>query len=210
MREQELLADAVLAPARHPDVRYATLLCSSVSPWSKTGAFYYPRSGYRRLRLSSWVLTGILWYCECPLCRYPESWRGTASCTAPLRREYVYWTNPGRYYRYQYPHVTSILMSNIYPWCRYQTFYPSYRYTPRYRTRFYRWSRDTWHVTGWRFSLCVFLCPFDLNNKYILPLQSKVSYWDFFKSTECQAKLFTLGYLLFCRLHAKCKSWDVF
>ena len=146
------------------------------------------------------VLTGILWYCECPLCRYPESWRGTASCTAPLRREYVYWTNPGRYYRYQYPHVTSILMSNIYPWCRYQTFYPSYRYTPRYRTRFYRWSRDTWHVTGWRFSLCVFLCPFDLNNKYILPLQSKVSYWDFFKSTECQAKLFTLGYLLFCRL----------
>ena len=49
MREQELLADAVLAPARHPDVRYATLLCSSVSPWSKTGAFYYPRCACMRL-----------------------------------------------------------------------------------------------------------------------------------------------------------------
>ena len=43
IREQELLADSVLPPARHPDVRYTTLLCSSVSPWSKTGAFYYPR-----------------------------------------------------------------------------------------------------------------------------------------------------------------------
>ena len=49
MREQELLADSVLAPARHPDVRYATLLCSSVSPWSKTGAFYYPRCERMRL-----------------------------------------------------------------------------------------------------------------------------------------------------------------
>merc|ERR1711973_230051 len=77
----------------HPDIRYATLLCNSLSPWSKTGAFYYPR--------------------------YPEGWRGTASCATPLHGEYVYWTRPARYYRYQ-------------------TYYPRYRYTPRYRSRFYR------------------------------------------------------------------------
>ena len=35
------------------DLRYASLLCNPHSPWSKTGAFYWPR--------------------------YPEAWRGTAS-----------------------------------------------------------------------------------------------------------------------------------
>merc|ERR1712055_1149733 len=58
-----------------PDVHYSSLLCSSLTPWSKTGAFYYPR--------------------------YPESWRGTSVSTPALRREYYYWTNPARYYRHR-------------------------------------------------------------------------------------------------------------
>merc|ERR1711983_163293 len=95
IRESELKSSETLDESkyRHPDVRYATLLCNSLSPWSKTGAFYYPR--------------------------YPEGWRGTASCTPPMRREFTYWTNPARYYRYQ-------------------TYYPRYRSAPRYRARFYR------------------------------------------------------------------------
>merc|ERR1712244_155949 len=71
------------------ELRYASLVCSPHSPWSKTGAFYWPR--------------------------YPEAWRGTASCTTPLRREYNYWASPARYYRYK-------------------SYYPSHY--PRYRTRF--------------------------------------------------------------------------
>ena len=55
------------------DLRYASLLCNPHSPWSKTGAFYWPR--------------------------YPEAWRGTASCSTPRGREYNYWTSPARYYR---------------------------------------------------------------------------------------------------------------
>ena len=55
------------------DLRYASLLCSPHSPWSKTGAFYWPR--------------------------YPEAWRGTASCSSPRGREFNYWTSPTRYYR---------------------------------------------------------------------------------------------------------------
>ena len=55
------------------DLRYASLLCNPHSPWSKTGAFYWPR--------------------------YPEAWRGTASCTTPRGREFNYWTSPARYYR---------------------------------------------------------------------------------------------------------------
>merc|ERR1712110_386396 len=58
IRESELKSSETVDESkyRHPDVRYATLLCNSLSPWSKTGAFYYPR--------------------------YPESWRGTA-CSLP-------------------------------------------------------------------------------------------------------------------------------
>merc|ERR1719422_1350297 len=86
--QDEFLSAPTPTPSRHPDLHYATLLCNSLSPWSKTGAFYYPR--------------------------YPEGWRGTASCTPPMRREFTYWTNPARYYRYQ-------------------TYYPRYRSAPRYR-----------------------------------------------------------------------------
>eukprot|EP00092_Neocalanus_flemingeri_P025736 GFUD01027900.1.p1 GENE.GFUD01027900.1~~GFUD01027900.1.p1 ORF type:complete len:158 (-),score=9.90 GFUD01027900.1:164-637(-) len=57
------------------DLHYSSLLSNSLTPWSKTGAFYYPR--------------------------YPESWRGTAASIPALRREYFYWTNPARYYRHR-------------------------------------------------------------------------------------------------------------
>jgi len=39
-----------------PSLHTSTIVCSAFTPWSKTGAFYYPR--------------------------YPESWRGTA-CSLP-------------------------------------------------------------------------------------------------------------------------------
>merc|ERR1712073_179135 len=44
--------DSLFVPSMHT----STIVCSALSPWSKTGAFYYPR--------------------------YPESWRGTA-CSLP-------------------------------------------------------------------------------------------------------------------------------
>jgi len=51
---------------------------------------------------------------------YPESYRGTAGTLSPLlRRDYYYWTNPARYYRYK----------SYYP--RYY-YYPSRRYYPSF------------------------------------------------------------------------------
>ncbi|XP_023346952.1 uncharacterized protein LOC111715808 isoform X1 [Eurytemora carolleeae] len=60
--------------AELPTIRTSTIVCTPLSPWNKTGEFYYPR--------------------------YPESWRGTAA-TTPLRGDYYYWSNPARYYRYR-------------------------------------------------------------------------------------------------------------
>jgi len=78
-----------------PTMRTSSIVCPSLSPWNTTGEYYYPR--------------------------YPESWRGTAA-TIPPRRDYYYWTNPGRYYRYR----------SYYP--RYYH-YPSRRYVPSYLFR---------------------------------------------------------------------------
>merc|ERR1712106_72799 len=74
----------------HPDIQYSSLLCSSRTPWDRTGAFYYPR--------------------------YPESWRGTAVSSPALRREYHYWTNPTRYYRHRtfYPRYLPRYRSRYY------------------------------------------------------------------------------------------------
>lgn len=53
-----------------PSLQTSSIVCSALSPWSKSGAFYYPR--------------------------YPESWRGTA-CTLPRTG---YWIHPSSYYRH--------------------------------------------------------------------------------------------------------------
>jgi len=126
-----------------PEIRYSSLLCSSRTPWDKTGAFYYPSYNY-----SVWNTTDVQENmeefrerCEAETTfnleiwsshhwqegdvevsmekeyEYPESWRGTAASTPPLWREYYYWSNPARYYRHR-------------------TYYP--RYLPRYRSRYYR------------------------------------------------------------------------
>merc|ERR1711990_934783 len=51
-RAHSMERDSLFVPSMHT----STIVCSALSPWSKTGAFFYPR--------------------------YPESWRGTA-CSLP-------------------------------------------------------------------------------------------------------------------------------
>merc|ERR1712189_66269 len=72
------------------DIHYSSLVCDSLTPWGRSGLFYYPR--------------------------YPESWRGTAASTPALRREYYYWTNPARYYRHRtyYPRYLPRYRSRYY------------------------------------------------------------------------------------------------
>merc|ERR1719397_1063032 len=81
------------------DLHYSSLVSDSTSPWSKTGAFYWPR--------------------------YPEGWRGTAACTSPLRREYNYWASPARYYRYKsyYPRYYPRYWASPARYYRYKSYY---------------------------------------------------------------------------------------
>eukprot|EP00092_Neocalanus_flemingeri_P056494 GFUD01066996.1.p1 GENE.GFUD01066996.1~~GFUD01066996.1.p1 ORF type:complete len:201 (-),score=25.08 GFUD01066996.1:148-750(-) len=116
------------------DLHYSSLLSNSLTPWSKTGAFYYPRDvgesleNFRQsieaeITYNLEIEHGLKWEdgdVEISMEKeyeYPESWRGTAASIPALRREYFYWTNPARYYRHR-------------------TYYP--RYYPRYRSRYYR------------------------------------------------------------------------
>jgi len=128
------------------DIRTSSsLICPPLSPWNRTGEFYYPSYNYwiwnsytdptdhleeYRSRLEAEVTHNLLLenrfhHREDDLSTsleieysYPESYRGTAA-TTPLRRDYYYWTNPARYYRYK----------SYYP--RYY-YYPSRRYYPTY------------------------------------------------------------------------------
>eukprot|EP00088_Acartia_fossae_P041612 TRINITY_DN4351_c0_g1_i1.p1 TRINITY_DN4351_c0_g1~~TRINITY_DN4351_c0_g1_i1.p1 ORF type:complete len:152 (-),score=9.39 TRINITY_DN4351_c0_g1_i1:123-524(-) len=81
----------MLYDADQPKLRMSSVVCDPITPWSKTGQFYYPR--------------------------YPESWRGTASSIPAYSRNFWYWSNPARYYRYK----------SYFP--RYY-YYPSRRYYP--------------------------------------------------------------------------------
>jgi len=126
-----------------PSIRTSSLICPSLSPWNKTGHFYYPSYNYWiwrsytdpgthleefGARLESEISHNLLLPYEFHhregdyatsleiQYSYPESWRGT-SATTPVSRDYYYWTNPARYYRYK----------SYYP--RYH-FYPSRRYYP--------------------------------------------------------------------------------
>merc|ERR1712106_153647 len=125
----------------HPDIQYSSLLCSSSTPWDRTGAFYYPSYNYSVWNTMdmSRSMEEYQGKCEAEITynlevesslqwgegdvevsmekeyEYPESLRGTAVSRPALRREYYYWTKPARYYRHR-------------------TFYP--RYLPRYRSRY--------------------------------------------------------------------------
>eukprot|EP00091_Calanus_sinicus_P002174 TRINITY_DN12213_c0_g1_i11.p1 TRINITY_DN12213_c0_g1~~TRINITY_DN12213_c0_g1_i11.p1 ORF type:complete len:205 (-),score=26.65 TRINITY_DN12213_c0_g1_i11:353-967(-) len=130
-------------PSSNPDMQYSSILCNSLTPWSKTGAFYYPSYKYSTVNTTDVgehleefrqkieaeiafnleIENSLGWEdgdVEVSMEKeyeYPESWRGTSASTPALRREYYYWTNPARYYRHR-------------------TYYP--RYLPRYRSRYYR------------------------------------------------------------------------
>jgi len=90
-----------LSPKFEEPIRMSSLICPPLSPWSKTGEFYYPR--------------------------YPESWRGTASST-PISRDSFYWTNPARYYRYRSFYPRYYIPSRRYFSSRYYRWKQGYLY----------------------------------------------------------------------------------
>ena len=55
--QDEFLSVPTPSRLRHPDLHYATLLCNSLSPWSKTGAFYYPRWSSNNIIIHVWYRT---------------------------------------------------------------------------------------------------------------------------------------------------------
>merc|ERR1739842_7743 len=69
-RAHSMERDSLFVPSLHT----STIVCSALSPWSKTGAFFYPR--------------------------YPESWRGTA-CSLPRTGYLVSPFSPYRHLTYR-------------------------------------------------------------------------------------------------------------
>ena len=84
--------DSLFVPSLHT----STIVCSALSPWSKTGAFFYPR--YFDLQFVIIKGLGLVMIIMKMTIRYPESWRGTA-CSLPRT---TYFVPPLSSYRLSY------------------------------------------------------------------------------------------------------------